>query len=171
MSNLFLRLLLLLLRLRWMPRVGFFDGVQLRTRALLTDIDFNFHMNNARYLSMMDLGRIQLLGQIGLLGELWRRGWTPVAQAVEIRYIRDIRPLARFVLHTRLVGWDDKYWYIEQRFVSGDTVHAVALVRGLFLHGREKVPSSELARIAGIDAQSPELPEAVQRWRSMRESL
>lgn len=169
MSNLFLRLLLLLLRLRWLPRVDFFATVRLSMRAWLTDIDFNLHMNNARYLAMMDLGRVQLLGQIGLLGHLWRRRWTPVAQAVEIRYIRDIAPLARFDLETRLVGWDDKYWYIEQRFVSGQTVHAVALVRGLFLHGREKVPSASLALIAGVDPQSPPLPETVQRWRRLRE--
>lgn len=170
MSNLFLRLVFLLLRLRWMPRVGFLDTVRLPLRALLTDIDFNLHMNNARYLGMMDLGRVQLMGQMGLLGELFRRKWTPVAQAVEIRYIRDIKPFARFELHSRLVGWDEKYWYIEQVFVSGTTVHAVALVRGLFLEGRTKIPSARLAEIAGADPVSPPLPDSVLRWREMRES-
>lgn len=169
MSNLFFRLLLLLLRLRHMPRVGHLDPVYLPLRALLTDIDFNLHMNNARYLGMMDLGRVQLMGQVGLLGELFRRKWTPVAQAVEIRYIRDIRPFAAFVLESRLVGWDDKYWYIEQRFVSGQTVHALAIVRGLFLEGRNKIPSSALAELMGVDPQSPPLPEMVQRWRAMRD--
>lgn len=169
MSNLFLRLIILLLRLRWMPRVGFFDTVRLPLRALLSDIDFNMHMNNARYLGMMDLGRVQLMGQMGLLRALFRKKWTPVAQAVEIRYIRDIRPFAAFVLESRLLGWDDKYWYMEQRFVSGKTVHAVALVRGLFLEGRTKIPSSRLAELAGADPVSPPLPEMVVRWRAMRE--
>lgn len=169
MSNMYFRLLMLLIRLRFMPKVGFFDAVTMPMRAWLTDIDLNLHVNNSRYLGMMDLGRVQLMGQMGLLGQLFRRKWTPIAQAVDIRYIRDIKPFARFTLETQLLGWDDKYWYIEQRFVSDKTIHAVAFVRGLFLHGHHKVPITQLADLAGVSHQSPPLPEVVQRWRAMRE--
>lgn len=170
MSNLFFRLLLLFIRLRWMPRVGLFDTVRMPMRAWLTDIDLNWHVNNSRYLAMMDLGRVQMMGQAGLLPKLFKLKWTPIAQAVEIRYIRDIKPFARFELESRLLGWDDKYWYMEQRFFSGETTHAVALVRGLFLEGRKKVANDRLAELAGVSPISPPLPEMVQRWRAMREN-
>ena len=39
MSNMYFRLLMLLIRLRLMPKVGFFDAVTMPMRAWLTDID------------------------------------------------------------------------------------------------------------------------------------
>lgn len=171
MSNLMVRLFWLLLRLRFLPRVAPFDTVRLPLRAWFNDIDFNWHVNNSRYLAFMDLGRVQMLGQTGVLREVVRRHWTPVAQAVEIRFIRDIKPLQRFELRTQLVGWDEKYWYIEQSFHSGNTVHAVAFARGLFLERGHKVAPAEVAALMGHSPESPPLPPAVERWRALREAL
>jgi acyl-CoA thioesterase FadM len=45
----------------------------LNLRVWPNDIDFNLHLNNARYLSVMDYGRIHMLARAGLLSRRSRR--------------------------------------------------------------------------------------------------
>ena len=40
---------------------------RLAFRCLPTDIDFNVHLNNARYMMLADLGRIDLFVRAGLI--------------------------------------------------------------------------------------------------------
>jgi acyl-CoA thioesterase FadM len=165
--NLYLRLLTLLLRLPFVRRKALFDVGRIAFRVWPNDCDINLHLNNGRYLTFMDLGRVHLIAQIGLLGELWQRRWTPVLSAAEINFIRPIQPLQKFELVTRLLTWDEKYFYIEQRFVAGGRLCAVALVKGLFLHRRERVEMRAVLAALRIDSAPPVMPEVVRHWNDL----
>lgn len=65
--NLYLRRLWLLVQLPFVRRAGLLAPSRLTLRVWPTDCDLNFHMNNGRYLTFMDLGRVHLLAQMGLL--------------------------------------------------------------------------------------------------------
>ena len=65
--NLYLRLFLLLFRLIGLPRKGLLEESRVAFRVLPNDCDVNLHMNNGRYLSFMDLGRVHLVAQVGLM--------------------------------------------------------------------------------------------------------
>ena len=111
---------------------------------------------------------MHLLAQIGLLRELPRRRWAPVLSAVEISFIRPIQPFQKFDLVTRLLGWDEKYFYMEQRFETGGRLCAVALVKGLFLHRRERVQSSAILAALQLEGMSaPAMPETVRHWNDL----
>src|SRR5262245_66654305 len=114
--NLYLRLLYVLWKIWRLPRREVFEESRVTFRVLPNDCDINFHMNNGRYLSFMDLGRVHMVAQIGLLGLVMKKRWMPVLAAAEINFIRQIGPFQKFDLVTRLVTWDDKYAYMEQRF-------------------------------------------------------
>ena len=58
-----------------------FDESRLTFRVLPNDLDLNLHMNNGRYLTFMDLGRVHLLAQNGLLAHIRRACWMPVLAA------------------------------------------------------------------------------------------
>jgi acyl-CoA thioesterase FadM len=47
--------------------IGLLESSMLRFWVFPTDLDINLHMTNARYLSFMDLGRIDLLLCAGML--------------------------------------------------------------------------------------------------------
>ena len=68
-TNSFLRIPALALRhrIRPLPRIGMLATETLNMRVWPQDIDFNFHLNNARYLNVMDYGRVRLLARAGLL--------------------------------------------------------------------------------------------------------
>jgi acyl-CoA thioesterase FadM len=167
--NLYLRLFLLLLRLIGLRRTGLFEESRVGFRVLPTDCDVNLHMNNGRYLSFMDLGRLHLVAQIGLLGITLRRRWGAALGAAEINFIRPLAPFQKFELVTRLVTWDEKYAYLEQRFEARGMLCAHAFVKGLFVGRNGKVGSREVAAELGITGAPPPMPEELRIWAELGE--
>ncbi len=165
--NLYLRLLWLLWRLRSVARRDLFEESRVPFRVLPTDCDLNLHMNNGRYLSFMDLGRLHLTVQAGLWPHVRRNRWMPVMAAAEITYIRSLKPFDRFELVTRIVTWDDKYAYMEQTFERDGECCAHAYVKGLFLGRDGRVSSADVARAIGYDAAPPPLPDVLQHWAAL----
>jgi acyl-CoA thioesterase FadM len=165
--NLYLRLLILLVRLIGLPRRGVFEESRVGFRVLPTDCDVNLHMNNGRYLAFMDLGRLHYVAQIGLLAIIVRRRWAAALGAAEINFIRPLAPFQKFELVTRLVTWDEKYAYMEQRFESRDALCAHAFVKGLFLDGNGRVSPPEVAAALGTTAAPPPMPEELRIWAEL----
>lgn len=165
--NLYLRLFLLLVRLIGLQRRGLFEESRVAFRVLPTDCDVNLHMNNGRYLSFMDLGRLHFVAQIGLLGIILRKRWAAALGAAEINFIRPLAPLQKFELVTRLVTWDEKYGYVEQRFESGGVLCAHAYVKGLFLDSGARVSGSKVAAELGYTGAPPPLPEELRIWTEL----
>jgi acyl-CoA thioesterase FadM len=153
--NLWLRLLLLHLSLPRRSRVDLLDDVVLDLRVWPTDLDIQRHMNNGRYLSVMDLGRYALMARTGLLDVAGKHRWMPLVRGIEIDYFKPLMPWQRYRLHTRLAGWDEKWLYLEQRFETDERVCASARIHGL-LRGREgNIPSARLLEALGQGHRTP----------------
>ncbi len=168
--NLYLRLLWLLLRLRSVRRRGLFEESRVAFCVWPNDCDLSLHMNNGRYLTVMDLGRVHLTAQSGLLREALRRRWMPVLAAAEITYLRSLKPFQRFELVTRLLTWDDKYVYLEQRFERDGELFAHAYVKGLFLAHGARVPNAGLLQAIACTEDAPPMPEALRHWAAFTAS-
>lgn len=157
--NLWIRLIWLLIRAQFAPRLILTDEPsRLKLRVLPNDLDLSGHMNNGRYLAVMDLGRIDLLLRSGLWRACWEKGWTPIANSVAIRFRRELLPFQAYELVTRVVAWTDRGIVIEQTFLlakgrRAGEVAARALVRGGLYDRRTRafVDPSQLAADAGLD--------------------
>jgi acyl-CoA thioesterase FadM len=137
----------------------------LQMRVWPQDVDLNVHMNNGCYFSAADIGRIDWWLRTGLWRRFMRRGWRPVAGNVTGRFMRSLQPLQRYELHTRLLGWNRKWLFAEHRFVARGEVHAVVVVRYLFVNRRGPRPApAEVLRLAGWERPSPSLPRWVEAW-------
>jgi acyl-CoA thioesterase FadM len=165
--NLYLRLFVMLLRMWRTPRRPLLDESCVAFRVMPNDCDINLHMNNGRYLSLMDLGRVHLMRQTRLLDVIVREKWMPVLAAAEINFIRPLAPLQRFELVTTLTSWDDKYFYLEQKFEVQGKLHAHAFVKGVFLRGGKVVPNAEIVAKAGHQGAAPEMPEELRLWAEL----
>ena len=134
-------------------------------RVWPNDLDVNVHMNNGRFLSVMDLGRFDLTFRTGLGRAMVRNRWKPLVGAVSMRYRRSLDPFERYELHTRVLGWDAKWFYLEQRFLKrgGDLV-AQGVVRALFRGKDGNVPAPDVIRQMGYEGEAPELPAAIREW-------
>ena len=109
------------------------DVSRLQMRVWPVDLDFVGHMNNGRYLSIMDLGRIDLMLRANYFWPLFREGVYPVVVSEAIRFRRSLRPFQKFHLDTQLVGIDEKHFFIKQVFFVGDQVMAEGVVKARFI--------------------------------------
>ena len=75
--------------------------------------------------------------------------------------------MRKFQLVSRLLTWDPKYFYIEQRFVSGGQLCAVALVKGLFLHRHARVETQTIVAALDSTLTAPAMPEVVRHWNDL----
>jgi acyl-CoA thioesterase FadM len=129
-------------------------------RVLPNDLDTNLHMNNGRYLTIMDLGRVDALLRSGLIKSVTREKWMPVIAGVSMIFRRSLSPFERYRLETRLIGWDEKWVYMEQTFIrkNGDLA-ARGYVKATFLKKGGRVPSADIAAAANYTGLSPALSE------------
>ncbi|QTL34166.1 thioesterase family protein [Pseudoalteromonas viridis] len=168
--NLYFRLLWLFWRIRQNKATQpLLDVIDINFRALPSDCDINLHLTNSRYLAMMDLARTWMTERVGLFSAIMKRRWFPIVNATAITYIRDIKPLQEFTVSTRLVGWDHKYFYIEQKFHSERGLHAIAYVRGVFRSRQGVISVEEMLEVAGFKGEAPVLPEEIVHWKAMLE--
>ncbi|MCL1051317.1 thioesterase family protein [Shewanella abyssi] len=166
--NLYFRLFWLFAwRTRHCNKIGFLGTSKLTFRALPSDCDINFHLTNSRYPAFMDLARTYMMAEMGSLKRFIKLGWMPIINAAAFTYIRDIKPWAKFEIETKLVGWDEKYFYIEQRFVSERGLHCIALVRGVFICKRKQVPIADMLQEVNFNEPMPEMPAEVVKWKQL----
>lgn len=132
--NHLLRLTWLLLTAAFRPRVlDMFKPTQLRLRVWPTDLDVQMHMNNGIYLSLLDLGRIDLLLKSRSYFRLTRAGYYPVVATEAIRFRKSLRLFQAFTIHTWMSAWDEKFFYLRQDYRVGHEVYAAAVIKGCFL--------------------------------------
>ncbi len=135
------------------------------------DLDLNLHMNNGRYLTVFDLGRIDFLLRIGLARFFIRNRWQPLIGSTLIRYRFGLRPFEMFDIVTRVECWDEKWFYFDQRIETNKGVAAVALAKGLVRDRNGTVSPEQVLQSVGHSVPSPPRPEAVSRWISAEQTL
>ncbi len=163
--NLFIRLVLLLLTYRFQPKCERLGPARKRFVVWPPDLDVLWHVNNGVYLSMLDVARVDWMLRSGMAGPIRERGYYPVVAAETIRFRRSLQLFQAFEVETFVLGWDDKAFVIQHRFLRGEDLVAEAVVRARFLKRKGgTVSSAELLDAIGIHQESPPLPEWIAAW-------
>ncbi len=152
-------------RLRRGDALALAEVSTIRLRTLPTDIDLLRHMNNGRYLSLFDLGRWDLLIRTGLGGAMRERGWYAVVAAETITFRKSLGLWQRFDVESRMLGHDDRAFYMEHRAVVDGEVYARVIVRARILRRSGGiVPHEEVFDAVGQPQGVPEIEPWVQEW-------
>ena len=177
--NLWLRLLIYFLGAPFRAHLAPpFDVSRLTMRVWPNDLDVNLHMNNGRYLTVMDIGRFDLIMRMGLAREARRRRWMPVLSAAKIRFRRELRLFQKYHLKTRILWWASTQFVMEHRMViasgrnSGQIAAAAYMLGGLYERaGRRFVPVEELMRVMNVEVQSPPAPPEIEAFLAAEQAL
>jgi len=163
--KLYFRLIWLILTQSRRSRCSMLGPVDTQFRVWPHDLDALLHMNNGVYLTMMDLGRTDLLLRSNAFNALRKKGWYPVLAAEPIRFKRSLTLFQRFTIRTRVVGWDERSIYLEQLYIAKGKLVARAVVDARFLAKKGgKVTPAQLLEFLEIDSESPQLPEWIATW-------
>ena len=153
--NLYLRLILVLLKCKWRPLLKALDTSIITLRVLPNDLDLNWHMNNGRFLTIMDLGRMDLLQRTGILKLAVKNKWMPIVGNAEIEFQRPLKLWQKYELHSRVSHWDEKWIYLEQTFYSKEKIIAIGIIKGL-LRGKDgNIPPQHYIEIIQSGITSP----------------
>lgn len=163
--NLLFRLLKTLLLCLLRPSLrGILDESTVRFRVWPNDLDTNLHMNNGRYMTLMDLGRLDLLLRNGAFKHVMKKKWYPVLAGTLIRFRRPLNLFQKFEIRTRIVTWDAKWVYLEQRMLRRGELVLHAYLKGVFVGKGGSVPITALLELMGETQAPPPVPEGLAAW-------
>ncbi len=149
--NLFLRLFYVLGTSLFRPRLP--AGAATSELVLLTfpnDLDINLHVNNGRYLTLCDLNRVDLFIRSGLARVMLKRGWMPIIAEHTMNYRKPLGVFKRFKATMHLTHWDEKHFYMTQRFSIGEKTIAEGTSKGVVRGKQGVIPPTDV--IAAIIA-------------------
>ena len=170
--NLIFRLLRVLIwGLLFGPKIDPLGRSIVSFRVWPNDLDINIHMNNGRYLTIMDLGRLDLILRSGFGRIMLKRRWSAVLGSVTIRYRRALTPFQRYDMVTRILGWDEKWVFIEQQFVVDGQACAIGYAKAIIISGDRALPMTEMLAAIGYAFPSPPLPDGIRSWLDAERDL
>jgi len=140
----------------------FGDETRHSFRCWPTDIDNYMHMNNSRYSTIADVGRIELFQRSGMWDLGKTRNWWPMMGGGQTAFIKEIKLWHRFELVSSMETWEDRQILGLHRFLLEDGSVA-AIVRtsiGVFDYtNRRYVPIDEVAQAIGTRSKPREPDE------------
>ena len=151
-------------KFRKAPALGLCETHVSQHRCWPWDLDPWMELNNGRTLTLYDLGRIPMAVRTGLTGVLRARGWGITVAGNTTRYRRRIHAFARFEMRSRCIGWDARFFYVEQSMWLGETCANHILIRKAITSAQGIVPPAQVLGALGQPAQSPPLPDWAQAW-------
>lgn len=128
------------------------------------DLDIWVELNNGRTLTLYDLGRIPLVMRIGLGRAMRRQGWGITVAGSSVRYRRRVRMFDRVEMVSRCIGWDARFFYMEQGMWRAGDCASHMLLRLAITSQSGIVPPAEVLAAMGQPAESPDLPGWVSAW-------
>lgn len=159
------RLILGALRAKRLPPIDLFDTHVSRHTCMPWDIDLWKELNNGRTLTLYDLGRIPLALRSGIWGTLAKNKWGLTVAGCMVRYRRRILMFETFEMRSRAIGWDDKFFYIEQSIwkKSGECANH-AVYRTAMIGKSGMVPAPVVMQAHDASLVSPEFPDWLKSW-------
>ncbi|WOI56135.1 acyl-CoA thioesterase [Palleronia sp. LCG004] len=143
--------------------LGTFDTHVSRLRCWPHDLDIFRELNNGRTLTLYDLGRVALFYRLGLVGKMRERRWVGTVAGSSVRYRKRVRLWDEIEMRSRLVGWDARFFYLEQGMWVGGTCTSHGLFRNALTDRNGLVPTATATEILGGTA-SPPLPGWITAW-------
>ena len=163
--NLWLRLLRVWATARRRPPLGARDTSVIRIRAWPHDLDVWGHVNGGRYLTLSDLGRIDLLIRVGLARVVRQEGWMLPMAITAVRFRRPWHLFQTCELRTRILGWDDQWGYMSTEFVHSGKIVAKVVTKALVLdRNGSKVPIAVILDRLGLPGETLPVPAEIRAW-------
>ncbi|MEX0968961.1 MAG: acyl-CoA thioesterase [Paracoccaceae bacterium] len=160
----FIRMAWQMFKHRGDPKLDF-DGVHISHHYCLPwDLDMWRELNNGRTLTLYDLGRIPLAMRVGLIGVLKRKRWGLTMAGATVRYRRRVRMFHKVEMHSRALGHDGRFIYLQQSMWRNGEALSSVVYRSAVTGAGGIVPVGEVLAAMGVPDWNPTLPDWVQAW-------
>lgn len=169
--NLYFRLIFTLLRAWRLPLFAVGTTLERKFRVLPNDIDINGHMNNGRYMTVVDLMLMEYFVRIGFAGVLIKQGWKPMSGGSFITYRRGLKPFQTYRLRYKIDACDEYWNYMRFEFLDGEKLCASGYMKGAAVGKGGLIPNATSYAELRIPVLPNPVPEAVQHWLSAEKAV
>ena len=128
------------------------------------DIDPWRELNNGRTLTLFDLGRLPLFYRTGIIRDFREQGWFLTVAGNTTRYRRRVTLFQKVTMISHCIGWDARFFYMEQSLWRGDDCTSHMLLRAAIANRQGIIPPAEALTKIGRAEESPVLPDWAQGW-------
>lgn len=170
--NLYLRLLLALVSGFRGPPLDYNAPSYKTFRVWPHDLDAFGHMNNGRYLQIMDVARAEWMARTGVLSTMWEQRWSAVLGGGLTRYRRSLKLMQRYHVRTQLIHWDDRWFFFEHAFIDEHGRRAAVGISRAALRGANGwVHTADIVSVMNPEAVSPTPPAYLANWLQLDEEV
>ena len=132
-------------------------------RPGLGDIDVYPEVNNGRHLVFCDLARYDIAFKIGLFKYVRKNKYAFVIGGSTIRYRKRLAPFRKATVRSKIVGFDEKFYYFQQTIEQKNEVKSSAVLRAGIRFKGGVAPPAEVMKDLGYDLQ-PFMEPWVLEW-------
>ena len=103
-----------------------------------------------------------------------QKKWGSVLGSATIRWRLSLKIFQKYELHTQPIGWDNKWFYLDQKIISNGQVVAHAIMKAIFVKKGGSIMAKDLVAMLADDNTSPESPplsEAILNWNKSEEAM
>lgn len=170
--NLYLRILFTVIRAYFESHISTKASCEQWFRVWPGDIDLFMHMNNGRYLQIMDVARFRWLLRTGTVATMKKHAWNVALGGNMTRYRRPLRLFAKYRVTTRLLCWDNRWFFLEHTFMNkkGSTI-AVGVSRAAFIRDSSWISTSEVMQAVEPGVCSGDIPGYLSAWLANEENM
>ena len=140
-----------------------FNGQEEDTINLMVmpqDIDPFLELNNGRYVTLLDLGRFGFAVNVDINKFLKTNNWSMTITGTFNNYRHRLRLFQRFQLKTKILGYDENWFYFFQKAVRNEKTHMASLVKFSFTSKNGIVLPKEVIKAMGEDYD----PTKIEGW-------
>jgi acyl-CoA thioesterase FadM len=169
--NLYLRLIFTLLRAWRLPHFDVGTTLERSFRVLPNDIDINGHMNNGRYMTIVDLMLMEYFVRIGFAGVLIKQGWRPMSGGSFITYRRGLKPFQKYRLRYKIEACDEYWNFMRFEFLDGEKLCASGYMKGAAVSRQGLVRNADSYAKLDVPVLANAVPEAVLHWLAAEKAV
>jgi len=170
--NLYLRLIIAILVSRLRPQANTSLRLDSQFRVWPHDLDAFGHMNNGRYLQIMDVARTAWMGRCGALSAMVTNNWGAVLGGGTVRFRKSLKVFQKYRVTTRLVCWDSRWFYLEHGFIdSKNRCVAVGVSRAALQSRKGWVTTKEDMAVVDPDAIAPPIPQYLKDMTKLEDEM
>ena len=126
--------------------------------VLPQDIDPFMELNNGRYVTLLDLGRFSLGAKVNMVSFLKRNNWSLTIIGTYNEYRYRLRLFQRFILKTKIIGYDEKWFYFFQKVERNGKTHMASIVKFAYTSKKGLVSTKEVITAMDIEYDPNSLP-------------
>ena len=155
-----LRLIRVVVKSQFQEKISFDNDYTDKVNLIVLpqDIDPFMELNNGRYVTLLDLGRYSLGARVNMGSFLKRNKWSLTIVGTYNEYRHRLRLFQRFILQTKILGYDEKWFYFFQKVERNGKTHMASVVKFTYTSKKGLVVPKEVVSAMGIKYEPNSLP-------------